>query len=106
LGHQVCPKENIVVTLHIEHAITDFDTWKQAFDRFADMRRDSGVLRHRICQPSDQHRYVVIELDFGTGDEAARFLDFLTNRVWSTPANAPALVGTPKTRILDVAEQS
>lgn len=95
-----------MVTLHIEHAITDFDTWKQAFDRFADMRHGSGVLRHRIHRPADDPRYVLIDLDFGTGDEATKFLDFLTTRVWSTPANAPALIGTPQTRILDLVDQS
>jgi hypothetical protein len=95
-----------MATLHIEHAITDFDTWKQAFDRFADVRRDSGVLRHRIHRPADDPRYVLIELDFGTSDEAGKFLDFLTSRVWSTPASAPALLGTPRARILDLVEQS
>ena len=49
---------------------------------------------------------MLIELDFGTGEEATKFLDFLTTRVWSTPANAPALIGTPRTRILDLVEQS
>jgi hypothetical protein len=98
-------KENIVVTLHIEHAITEYDTWKQAFDRFADMRRDSGVLGHRIHRPADDGRYVLIDLDFGTGEEASKFLDFLTTRVWSTAANAPALIGTPQTRILNLIEQ-
>ena len=95
-----------MVTLHIEHAITDFGAWKQAFDRFADMRRDSGVLRHRVHRPQDDERYVLIELDFGTGEEATKFLDLLTTRVWSTPANAPALMGTPQTRILDLVEQT
>ncbi len=95
-----------MVTLHIEHAITDFGTWKQAFDRFADMRRDGGVLRHRIHRPPDDDRYVLIELDFGTDEEASKFLDFLTTRVWSTPANAPALIGMPQTKILDLVEQS
>lgn len=94
-----------MVTLHIEHAITDYDTWKQAFDRFADMRRDSGVLGHRIHRPTDDDRYVLIDLDFGSDGQASTFLDFLTTRVWSTPSNAPALVGTPRTRILRIAEQ-
>ena len=94
-----------MVTLHIEHAITDFGVWKLAFDRFADMRRDGGVVRHRVYRPQDDERYVLIELDFGTGEEASKFLDFLTTRVWSTPANAPALMGTPQTRILDLVEQ-
>ena len=95
-----------MVTLQIEHAITDFGTWKQAFDRFADARRDSGVQHHRIHQPHNDGHYVLIELDFTTGEEASTFLDFLTARVWTTPANAPALVGTPQTRILDLVDQS
>jgi hypothetical protein len=90
-------------TLHIEHAIVDFDLWKAAFDRFADVRQQSGVLEHRIQRPVDDARFVVIDLDFGTTDEAQHFLTFLRERVWSSPANAPALVGTPQTRILETA---
>jgi hypothetical protein len=92
-----------MATLHIEHAIVDFDLWKAAFDRFADIRQQSGVLEHRIQRPVDDVRFVVIDLDFGTTDEAQRFLTFLRERVWSSPANAPALVGTPQTRILETA---
>jgi hypothetical protein len=70
--------------------------------------------RHRTREESSMRmvlrattfRYLLIELDFGTGEEATKFLDFLTTRVWSTPANAPALKGTPQTRILDLVEQS
>ncbi|HEY7223654.1 MAG TPA: hypothetical protein VH561_08710 [Micromonosporaceae bacterium] len=94
-----------MVTLHIEHAVTDYATWKHAFDRFADMRRDSGVLGHRIHQPAGDDHYLLVDLDFRSGEEASKFLDFLTTRVWSTSANAPALVGTPQTRILNLVEQ-
>jgi hypothetical protein len=90
-------------TLHIEHAIVDFDQWRAAFDRFADIRQQSGVLEHRIQRPVDDARFVVIDLEFGTTDEAQRFLTFLRDRVWSSPVNAPALVGTPQTRILESA---
>jgi len=34
-------------TVRIEHAISDFDTWKAAFDRAAGLRQGSGVRRHR-----------------------------------------------------------
>lgn len=37
-----------MATLHIEHAITDFDTWAQAFARFGDARRQAGVRGHRV----------------------------------------------------------
>jgi hypothetical protein len=90
-----------MATLHIEHAIVDFELWKVAFDRFAEKRKQSGVLRHRIQQPIDDPRYVVIDLDFGTADEAERFLAFLHEKVWPSQDNAPALAGRPQTRILE-----
>lgn len=90
-------------TLHIEHSIVDFALWNAAFDRFAEVRQQAGVLRHQVQQPVDDPGYVVIDLDFGTTGEAENFLEFLHERVWSSPGNAPALVGTPRTRILEPA---
>lgn len=94
-----------MATLHIEHAITDYGVWKSAFDRFEDMRRQSGVQRHRVHQPVDDPAYIVVGLDFGTTEEAATFLEFLRNKVWSSTQNAPGLAGTPHTRILDLREE-
>ena len=93
-----------MATLHIEHPITDFGTWKAAFDRFAEAREKSGVRGHRILRPVDDAHYVVVDLDFQTAGEAARFLNFLRTRVWSSSQNAPALAGTPQTRILEPAD--
>jgi hypothetical protein len=95
-----------MATLHIEHPITDFDTWKAAFDRFAEAREKSGVRGHRILRPVDDARYVVVDLDFQTASEAENFLDFLQTRVWSSRQNAPALAGTPHTRILEPADEA
>jgi hypothetical protein len=95
-----------MATLHIENAITDYSVWKSAFDRFADMRGQSGVKHHRIHRPVDDPAYIVVQLDFGTAGEAGAFLEFLRTKVWSSPDNAPALVGTPKTRILDLCEET
>lgn len=92
-----------MTTLHIEHAISDFDRWLTAFQRFADARAQAGVRDHRVQRPVDDPNYVVIDLDFDTVDDAERFLGFLQTRVWSSPQNAPALVGTPQTRILQSA---
>jgi hypothetical protein len=87
-------------TLHIEHAISDLATWQAAFARFAETRAASGVVREVIRQPVDDDHYVIIDLDFGTEEEAAAFLEILRTRVWSVPDNSPALVGSPTTRIL------
>lgn len=88
-------------TLHIEHAIVDFELWNIAFDRFAAHRREAGVRRRRIHRPVDDPKYVVIDLDFDTTEDAQRFLEFLQMTVWPSAANAPALAGRPQTKILE-----
>ncbi len=92
-----------MATLHIEHPVTDFGTWKAAFDRFAAVRERSGVRGHRIQCPVDDPHFVVIDLDFQTVGQAQEFLDFLRAKVWTSTENAPALAGTPRTRILQPA---
>ena len=93
-------------TLHIEHPITDFATWRNAFDGFADMRGRSGVRSHTIRQPVDDPRYVLIDLDFDTTAQAEHFVDLLRTRVWANRDNSPALAGAPITRILEVRDTS
>jgi hypothetical protein len=90
-----------MATLHIEHPVTDFGTWQAAFDRFAQMRQESGVCGHRILRPVDDAHYVVIDLDFPTAVQAERFLGFLQTKVWTSADNAPALAGPPQARILE-----
>jgi hypothetical protein len=92
-----------VTTLHIEHPITDFGTWSAAFDRFAERRRLGGVLAERVQQPVDDDRYVVVDLDFGSREEAGRFLAFLEGTVWASREASPALAGPPRTRLLEPA---
>jgi hypothetical protein len=90
-----------VTTLHIEHAISDFTTWRAAFDRFAPARAEAGVRGQTIRRPTDDPNYVLVDLDFPDEASAERFLEFLQDRIWASGDNAPALVGTPKTRILE-----
>jgi len=93
-----------MVTLQIEHAITDYPTWRGAFDRFAEARERAGVRGHRIRRRVDGHHYLVIELDFDTTAQAEDFLAFLRSTVWASSTNAPALVGAPEARILEAAD--
>lgn len=93
-------------TLHIEHAINDFGTWKAAFDRFEGVRSDAGVRRHTIRRPVDDPTYVLIDLEFDRTEQAHHFLGFLRAKVWSTPDNSPALVGSPVARVLETVEST
>ena len=87
-------------TLSIEHEITDFPTWKQAFDRFESARAQAGVRAHRIRRLASDPFYLIIELDFDTEAGAEEFRQFLLTVVWSNPEASPALSGVPITRIL------
>jgi len=90
-----------MATLHIQHPITDFETWTSAFNRFREARRNAGVQAQRIQRPVDNERYVVIDLDFETVNKAQAFLGFLRNTIWTSAANSPGLVGTPEAWVLE-----
>jgi hypothetical protein len=95
-----------VRTLHIEHPISGYEQWRAAFDRAEDLRIDGGVIAQRVSQPIDDDRYIVVQLDFEDAARAAAFLDTLRTRIWADPARAPGLGGTPRTVILEPAEQA
>jgi len=92
-----------MITLHIEHPITDYGTWRNAFDRFAAARVEAGVIGERVARPIDDPRYIVIALDFDSLDRATSFRTFLETQVWASPAASPGLDGTPKTVLLEPA---
>lgn len=91
-----------MTVLRIEHAITDFAAWAQAFAGFADHRRQGGVRAEHVLRPVGDPYYVLIDLDFDDPDAAARFREFLVHQVWSSPERSPALSGRPLTRIVEL----
>lgn len=89
-----------LATLHIEHPISDLDTWLGAFNQFAEARRDAGVTAERIHQPVDDDRYIVVQLDFDSIDAAEQFKSFLESVVWQSRELSPGLAGAPMARVL------
>ena len=92
-----------MATLHIQHPVTDFETWTSAFNRFAEARCKAGVRAQRVQRPVDNPRFVVIDLDFDSTGEAQSFQRFLTTHVWANPENSPGLAGSPETMVLELA---
>ena len=93
-----------MVTLHIEHAITDYDTWREAFEWGASLRQETGVRGYEIQRPVDDPKYVMVNLEFGDVAGAESLLAMLRGRIWTNPETAPALVGQPQARIVDTVE--
>lgn len=94
--------EETLTTLRIEHAISDYQVWRTAFDSFADMRASAGVRSFAVRLPVDDPAYLMLDLEFDTASAAQKFVGFLEQHVWSTPASSPGLAGVPKSRILDL----
>ena len=89
-----------MATLHIEHPISDLQTWLGAFGRFADARKKAGVRSQRVYQPVDDDRYIYVRLDFDGIEEAQAFKSFLEKTIWASSEASPALAGAPIARIL------
>jgi hypothetical protein len=87
--------------LHIEHQVTDFDTWKRnAFDTDPLGRAKSGVTRHRISRSASDPNYVFIELEFASMPEAEAMHVALQN-LWRNPL---VQIGSPTARIIETVE--
>jgi hypothetical protein len=89
--------------LQLEHAITDFDVWKKAFDSDPVRRKEGGVRRYRVLRPVDDPNYIKVDLEFDTSSEAEAFRAALED-LWGSGRAAPALVGSPKTRIVEAVQ--
>jgi hypothetical protein len=89
--------------LHIEHAISDYETWKRAFDSDPLQREQSGVRRYRVFRPADDPNYIFLDLEFDTAGEAQSFRVTLED-LWASRRAAPALAGKPQARILETVE--
>jgi quinol monooxygenase YgiN len=93
-----------VIVLHIEHAISDFTTWKQAFDSDPIRREQSGVRSYQVFRPTDDPNYVMIDLEFDSSRQAESFRASLEG-LWRSGQAGPALRGTPRARILETVER-
>ena len=87
--------------LHIEHAVKDFAGWKKAFDSDPVAREKSGVRRHRVLRPIDDDKYVMIDLEFDTADQAQAMLAAL-HTLWGRVEGTVMM--NPQTRIVEAVE--
>jgi len=67
--------------LRIEHAVSNFDGWKKAFDSDPVGREKSGVRRYRIMRPVDDPQYIMIDLEFESTSHAEAVLAAMRD-VW------------------------
>ena len=89
--------------LQIEHPVRDFETWKAAFDGAQERREVGRVRRYQIYRPVDDPKYIAVDLEFDSRDEAEAFMLGL-EEMWRSPQAALVLGGSPRARIVDTVE--
>jgi hypothetical protein len=87
--------------VRIEHAVSNFEQWKRAFDNDPIDRRGSGVRRYQIFRPQDDPHYVMIDLEFDSVGQAEAFLRTM-QRIWA--GQGKAVMQNPRARITDRVE--
>jgi hypothetical protein len=89
-------------TLQIEHVVRDYESWKAAFDSDPVGREEGGVRSYRILRPADDPRFVIVDLEFATIQEAEAFRRKL-RQMWDD-IDARLGLESPRARIVDVVE--
>jgi len=87
--------------VRIEHAVPDFEKWKQAFDSDPADRKGSGVRRYQVLRAQDAPNHVMIDLEFESLGEAEAFL-LKMQQIWSGPARG--VMQSPRARIVERTE--
>lgn len=87
--------------VRIEHAVPDFEKWKQVFDRDPADRKGSGVRRYQILRARDDPNYVMIDLEFDSAGEAEAFV-LTMERLWGGAGKA--VMHNPRSRVADRVE--
>ena len=89
-------------TLRIEHAVPDFDRWKQAFDGDPVDRKGSGVRRFQVLRSVEDPNFVMIDLEFDSTKEAEGLLAKMRH-VWSGAGQS--VMTNPQARIVETVEE-
>lgn len=63
-----------MVTMFVRHKVSDFGTWKQAFDAFAPTQDRLGVRAKAVYQAADDPNDVTVTHDFDSLDAAHAFV--------------------------------
>lgn len=63
-----------MVTVFLRHTITDYPTWRKAYDAAADLKKDGGVLAEAVYQSADDPNDVTVTHEFATLEGAKTYL--------------------------------
>jgi hypothetical protein len=93
-----------MTTLRVELQVRDYDLWRSAFGKDEAGRERHGARGYRIFRAADDEHQVTLDVDFVTPEQAQAFLTVMQTEVWPSKDKAPAKVGAPKVRLIELIE--
>jgi heme-degrading monooxygenase HmoA len=63
-----------VVRMYVHHEVTDYATWRKAYDGFASVQKKNGVVAQSVWQSVDNPNEVTVTHDFKTVEKAKAWL--------------------------------
>jgi hypothetical protein len=90
--------DRYMTSLHIEHSVSDVESWLATFRSFDDFRAQGGVTSVQVRHGVDNPNFIAVDLEFGSAEQARSFLVQLETQVWP---NSSHFDGTPTTYILE-----
>ena len=87
--------------LQIEHAVPNYDAWRNAFENDPIDRKGSGVQHYRISRKPDDNNYVFVELVFNNLSDAENCHAKLKS-LWSSVEGS--VMNNAQSRIINVVE--
>ncbi len=87
--------------VRIQHAVPNFESWKQAFESDPMDRKGSGVRSYEICRSVDDPNFVMIDLHLDSLTDAQALLERLRH-LWVGPGGA--VMSKPEAWILETVE--
>ena len=88
-------------TLHIQHAVPNFEGWKRAFEGDPMDRKGSGVSRYHVHRSVTDPDFVMIDLEFDNLTQAEAMLAKL-RQLWTGPGGA--VMRNPEAWIVEAVE--
>ncbi len=86
-----------VVAAVVNHRVTDFDTWKAAFDAHAGARAEAGIVSSHINRSVDDPNQLSVYL---AGSDAAKFEAFFTSPELKSAMSEAGVEGPPTITML------
>jgi len=64
-----------MTSLFVRHKVSDFETWKKAFDEFVETRKSSGEKSYQIFRPAEDPNNLFLVFEWDNVENAHKFME-------------------------------